>query len=67
MEKQIVPSAMIREFSRAAGIVSILVLPAIALSQTQGRSTVQNRALALSKVLTPQPTQSGSRRSQEGR
>jgi len=44
MEKQIVPSAMIREFSRAAGIVSILVLPAIALSQTQGRSTVQNRS-----------------------
>ena len=44
MKKQIVPSAVIREFSWAAGIVAILVLPAIALSQTQGRSTVQKRS-----------------------
>jgi tetratricopeptide (TPR) repeat protein len=43
MKKQIVPSAVIREFSWAAGIVTILVLPAIALSQTQGRSAAQNR------------------------
>jgi tetratricopeptide (TPR) repeat protein len=44
MKKQTIPSAMIREFSRAAGIVTILVLPAIALSQTQGRNIVQNRS-----------------------
>src|SRR3984893_15357650 len=44
MEKQIVPNAMIREFPRVAAIVRMLVLPAIALSQTQGRSTVQNRS-----------------------
>jgi tetratricopeptide (TPR) repeat protein len=43
MKKQVIPSAVIRKFSRAAGHVTILFLPAIALSQIPGRSAAQNR------------------------
>jgi tetratricopeptide (TPR) repeat protein len=44
MKNQILLSAAIREFSRAARIVAILVLSATPLSATQARSTVQNRS-----------------------
>lgn len=44
MKNQILLSAVILAFSRTAGIVTILVLPALALSPTQARSTVQNRS-----------------------
>ena len=45
MKNQTILGAVIREFARAAGMITVLILPAIALSQTpQGRSNVQNRS-----------------------
>jgi tetratricopeptide (TPR) repeat protein len=44
MKKQMLPSARLRKLSWPAGIVTLIVLPAIALSQTKAPSTAQNQS-----------------------
>src|ERR1700687_1908990 len=43
MKQQMFPSARLRKFSWPAGIVTLIVLPAITLSQTKAPSTEQNQ------------------------